>query len=132
MATFVPNDDVAGVKARIDHPVIDADGHQREFVPLVRQFVRDTGDGSVLAKFDRFWKEPSSRSVQNLRTFWGFPVENSLDRVASMVPDLLYRRLDEIGIDFALLYPTLGLSALVNGDDELRPAVCHALNEYNA
>jgi predicted TIM-barrel fold metal-dependent hydrolase len=132
MATFVPNDDVARVKARIDHPVIDADGHQREFVPLVRQFVRDTGDGSVLAKFDRFWKEPSSRSVQNLRTFWGFPVENSLDRVTSMVPDLLYRRLDEIGIDFALLYPTLGLSAIVNRDDELRPAVCHALNEYNA
>ena len=39
-----------------------------------------------------------------------------------MLPELLYRRLEEIGLDFALLYPTSGLSVLSNPDDELRQA----------
>src|SRR5262245_54910050 len=57
---------------------------------------------------------------------------NASDRVASVVPELLHQRLEEIGIDFSLLYPTESLSLLSLPDDELRPAVCHALNEYNA
>ena len=47
-----------------------------------------------------------------------------------MLPQLLYRRLEEIGLDFALLYPTSGLSVLSNPDDELRQAAARALNTY--
>jgi hypothetical protein len=35
--------------------------------------------------------------------WWGVPTKNTLDRVTSMLPKLLYQRLDEIGLDFAAL-----------------------------
>ena len=44
-----------------------------------------------------------------------------------MLPKLMYRRLDEIGIDFALLYPTYGLFATGMPGDELRRAMARAL-----
>ncbi len=47
-----------------------------------------------------------------------------------ILPELLRRRLDEIGLDFALLYPTSGLSILTIPDDELRQAAARAFNTY--
>ena len=38
--TFVPSDDVAAIRNRLDHPVIDSDGHLLEFMPLVRDIIR--------------------------------------------------------------------------------------------
>ena len=49
-----------------------------------------------------------------------------------MLPDLLYQRLDELGIDFAVLYPTFGLTVMALHDDELRCALARALNRYYA
>jgi predicted TIM-barrel fold metal-dependent hydrolase len=62
--------------------------------------------------------------------FFGSPP--TLDRTTVTLPKLLYRRLEEIGLDFALLYPTSGLSVLSNPDDELRQAAARALNTYYA
>ena len=62
--------------------------------------------------------------------FFGNPL--GLDRMTVLLPKLLYRRLEEIGLDFALLYPTAGLSVLSNPDDELRQAAARALNTYYA
>jgi hypothetical protein len=47
-----------------------------------------------------------------------------------MIPELMYRRLEELGIDFALVYPTMALGVLTSADDELRPVVARALNCY--
>ena len=41
--------------------------------------------------------------------FWARQAENTLDRATAMMPRLLYDRLDEIGLDFAIIYPTAGL-----------------------
>jgi predicted TIM-barrel fold metal-dependent hydrolase len=131
MTHFVRSDSVARIKNRVDHPIIDADGHYREFFPLVREIVRETADGQVLARFDH-WIEHDRARVGSLRGFWPFPVENVLDRVTSVVPELLYQRLDEIGLDFALLYPTTALSGLAIPDPEVRGALCHGLNAYVA
>src|SRR4029077_19514591 len=60
------------------------------------------------------------------------PVGKVVDHVSPMVPELLYRRLDEIGVDFSLLYPSSALAAVNIPDAELRGALCHALNRYNA
>ncbi|MEZ5165644.1 MAG: hypothetical protein R2695_03825 [Acidimicrobiales bacterium] len=49
-----------------------------------------------------------------------------------MLPDLLYRRLDQIGVDVALLYPTYGLTVTAFPDDELRQAMARAFNIYMA
>ena len=60
--------------------------------------------------------------------YWTLPSENTLDRASAMLPKLMYARLDEIGIDYALMYPSLGLSVLATVDDEVRQAAARALN----
>ena len=49
-----------------------------------------------------------------------------------MLPRLLHDRLDEIGIDVAYLYPTLGLTVMAVDDDELRRAIALLDNRYYA
>ena len=64
--------------------------------------------------------------------WWGIPTRNTLDRATAMLPELMYSRLDEIGIDVAFLYPTYGLVAIHLDDDELRQAMSRAFNIYVA
>src|SRR5262249_7444638 len=58
--------------------------------------------------------------------------ENTLDRATAMLPGLLYERLDELGIDQAVVYPTYGLTVMGLDDPELRVAAARAFNAYYA
>ena len=49
-----------------------------------------------------------------------------------MVPRLLYERLDELGLDFSVLYPTTGLAVPFISNDEVRRAACRAFNTFAA
>jgi len=49
-----------------------------------------------------------------------------------MLPSLMRERLDELGIDFAVVYTTLGLSFINLPDEEMRRALCRSLNRLNA
>jgi predicted TIM-barrel fold metal-dependent hydrolase len=140
---FVPSDEVARIRGRLDHPVIDSDGHLLEFLPIVRDNVVALAGESVAKRFDQmvnggraihqFPPGEERRKLGLSRTaWWGVPTRNTLDRATSMFPELLYRRLDEIGIDFALLYPTFGLTVTATPDDELRTAMARAFNQYYA
>ena len=40
--------------------------------------------------------------------------------------------MDELGVDFSVLYPTLGLDMLFIKNDEVRHAACRARNKMNA
>ena len=134
--------DAAAIRARLDHPVIDADGHLIEFLPLVRDFLVDEAGESVARRFDavvhssanvRTLSPDQRRQLGISRTgWWGLPSANTLDRATAMLPRLLYDRLDELGIDVAILYPTAGLMAMALDDDELRPALARACNRYAA
>ena len=42
----------AQIRARLSHPVVDADGHLLEFVPLVRDFVAEIAGEDVAKRFD--------------------------------------------------------------------------------
>ena len=64
--------------------------------------------------------------------WWGVPARNTLDRATAMLPGLLYERLDELGIDVAVLYPTVGLTVMAIDDDEMRRAIARACNRYYA
>ena len=129
---FVPSDQVARIRRGLTHPVIDADGHLAEFMPMVIDCMREVADDAVAERFVRFRRSPftSGEGYLPTRVFFGSPP--TLDRMTVMLPKLLYRRLEEIGLDFALLYPTSGLSVLSNPDDELRQAAARALNTYYA
>ena len=128
----MPSDEVARIRRRLTHPVIDADGHLAEFMPMVIDCMREVADDAVAERFIRFRRSPftSGEGYLPTRVFFGSPP--TLDRMTVMLPELLYRRLEEIGLDFALLYPTSGLSVLSNPDDELRQAAARALNTYYA
>jgi predicted TIM-barrel fold metal-dependent hydrolase len=60
------------------------------------------------------------------------PARNTLDRATAMFPRLLRERLDAIGLDHAVVYPTYGLMALSAEPDEVRQAACRAFNRYHA
>ena len=109
---FVPSDEVARIRRRLTHPVIDADGHLAEFMPMVIDCVREVADDAVADRFLRFRRSPftSDEGFLPTRVFFGSP--HTLDRMTVTLPKLTYRRAEEIGLDFALLYPSFGLSVL--------------------
>jgi len=140
---FVPSDEVSAIRAAIDHPVIDSDGHLIEYLPLVRDFIVEEGGADIAEAFDTMTRSAAGRAaVPDLAQrrqlgihssgVWGIPTRNTLDRATVMLPGLMYRRLDELGIDFAVLYPTYGLPVTAIGNDELRLSLARALNRYYA
>ncbi len=132
--------DVDRIRARLDHPVIDSDGHHVEFLPLVKDMVREIGGDRVAQRFEQITQgaaiarklDPDARRQLGLTRmpFWGLPTRNTLDRATAMLPRLLYNRLDSLGIDFAVLYPTYGLIPIHLDDEEVRRAGCRAINKY--
>jgi predicted TIM-barrel fold metal-dependent hydrolase len=130
------------IRARLDHPIVDADGHCIEFVPVVRDLVVDIAGVEVARRFDQLLAgsatvrpldDATRRSAGYSRTgWWGLPAANTLDRATAMLPKLLYERLDDLGIDVAVLYPTLGLVPMALDDDEVRCALARACNRYYA
>src|SRR5262245_35093962 len=132
---FVRSREVARIRERLDHPVVDADGHLLEFMPVVLDLVREEAGASLAKRFEEVLAgltQASRFRHTRARAYWGLLERNTLDRMTVTLPELLYRRLDEIGIDFALLYPTTGLSVMVMADDEMRRGVARALNRYYA
>lgn len=140
--TRTPTAAVQAVRDQIDHPVIDTDGHVIEYLPWVRDMVVDIAGEDVAERFDQMvGSAPLVRQVPTeLRrqagvtrnAWWAVPTRNTADRATAMLPGLLYERLDEIGIDVALLYPTYGLTVTAFPDDELRQAMARAFNIYMA
>ncbi len=130
------------IRARIGHPVIDADGHMLEFLPVVRQYLKDLAGESAARYFDdMFYSQHLVHQMpaEDMRqlglfrlTWWGFPARNTLDRATAHLPRLMYERLDEFGLDFAIVYPTHGLGVPLIPEDELRVAACRAFNQYYA
>ena len=132
---FVPSDEVTRIRARLDHPVIDGDGHLLEFLPLVNDIVREIAGNDVGDRYQQFMRRalaPDDAGFMPARVFWGLPEEHTLDRMTVTLPALTYRRAEELGLDFLLLYPSFGLTILAVPDAEVRQAVTRALNTYYA
>jgi predicted TIM-barrel fold metal-dependent hydrolase len=142
MSTYQPSDEVRRIRAELDHPIIDSDGHLIEFLPLVRDLLVDLAGESVAQRFDGLVH--SGETLQSVSDeirqrygisqtpWWGIPTRNTLDRATAMLPRLLYERLDELGLDVAVLYPTYGLIPIHIPDAELRQAMAAACNAYVA
>lgn len=133
----------ADIRARLNHPVIDSDGHMIEFEPSIVDSLKKVGGSSLVERFQSWaneslfsWYRLSAEERQDKRptrsTWWGIPTKNTLDRATASIPRLLYDRLDEFGLDFAVIYPTFGLPVPHIEDEELRRGTCRAFNEYYA
>jgi len=131
----------AEIRARLNHPIIDSDGHMIEFEPAILDYLNQVGGKSLVQNFQSWanenlfsWYRLSPEERQDKRptrsTWWGVPTKNTLDRATASIPRLLYERLDEFGLDFAVIYPTFGLPVPHIEDDELRRGTCRAFNNY--
>jgi predicted TIM-barrel fold metal-dependent hydrolase len=133
---------VEQIRERIDHPIIDADGHMIEYLPVVRDILREQAGDDAVKGYDfvtsagrmmRTLSPDQRRAAAFVRPpWWGLPARNSLDRATALLPGLLAERLDEIGIDHAVLYPTYGLVPVNLDDADLRRVTARAFNTFYA
>ena len=134
----------AQARERLDHPVVDADGHSQEFLPAINEYLTKMGisvdvygliAGLMGPDTDR-WSQLSQSEREHVRAmrppWWATPMRNTLDFATATLPGLLHSRLDELGIDYAVVYPTLALGFPSIENDELRPGACRAINTYHA
>jgi predicted TIM-barrel fold metal-dependent hydrolase len=125
---------------RFDHPVIDFDGHMLvEFLEDFEEYLREEGvdtSGEVLVPGGRSWGSLTEDERVRLRatrlSWWPYPTRRTADLAATLLPKLLYERLDDIGIDLAIVYPSVGLGFLEIGAEDLRRACCRAYNRFVA
>jgi len=140
----------AEARRRLGHPVVDADGHFIELMPLVDDevltYLEESGGPELR---DRY----RERAVWNLDTvqfqddrrhpdvvdnwrampsWWGNPVADARERATAHLPRLLYDRLDDLGVDLMLAYPSWTLGFLMDSDATLRAPACRAVNRYTA
>ncbi|MCL0102136.1 amidohydrolase, partial [Dehalococcoidia bacterium] len=135
----------AKIRAKLDHPIIDADGHIVELTPLIQEYITQVG-GRKMA--DAYLKAPSIRDFylqgnvarsgddrrdrwSTMGHWWSQPV-NTLDRATVGLPRLLAERLDDFGVDFTTLYPSEGLFIAGIKDPDLRHCCVRAYNTYAA
>jgi predicted TIM-barrel fold metal-dependent hydrolase len=134
--------DPKAIRARLSHPVIDSDGHWVEYSPVMLDYVkavagtkaaegiksRDDAVGRIVS----FTTEQRRDERRAQQAWWPFPTKNTRDRATAMIPKLLYERIEELGLDFTVLYPSSGLGLYAINDDETRQAACRAFNMYIA
>ena len=114
------------VRAKLDHPVIDADAHVVECDFAHLDFVRQLA-GEEMAKAALAVRDHRGPTVRGF--WWGLPSgPHTADRAMAQLPRYFRSKLDECGIDFAHCYTTRGLSHIYITDEALRRASCRALN----
>ena len=112
----------AEVRARVNHPIIDSDGHTFEIEGAFLDAMRELGGASLVEAFGRALRgsflDPGWASLTSderrrrcfTRPTWrAVPTRNTRDFATALMPHLLYDRLDEMGLDVSVVYPTFGL-----------------------
>ena len=107
------------IRKSLTHPVVDGDGHWVEYGPVfaeqIRKVTGDLGANGFLQSQrrgpDSLGMTPEQRAERGvaMEGFWGRQSTNTRDRATAMMPRILYERLDDLGIDFSVVYPTAGL-----------------------
>jgi hypothetical protein len=138
--------DSGSIRAQLDHPIVDGDGHVVESVPVVVEYIRAVAGSDVADHFLGSSPAYASREPalgapveagpavvpgQFIPPWWALPA-NARDRATGFLPKLMYERLDEIGIDFTVLFSSVGLACIGHRDDAIRKGACRGLNTYLA
>ena len=141
------------IREQLDHPVLDCDGHLREFLPEWLDYMEEVGGrawldgylkrvGAELAEAKPAGLGPNKdfgvaalytqqqRQQGRLRRgpWWGMPVANPVDCASPYLPKLLIERTEELGIDYFITYPTWGLTVHTIADDEDRLIATRSVN----
>jgi predicted TIM-barrel fold metal-dependent hydrolase len=130
------------IRSKLNHPVIDADGHTSEYMPAFGEYLREVGittdvnklfRGVLGATADWYEHTPEARAQKHLTKspWWTRPMRDARDRAAACFPRYLRERMDELGCDVSVIYPSTGLAFLQLPTEELRRGACRALNRYH-
>ena len=131
----------AKIRASLGHPVIDGDGHWMEPIPVFLEYLGDVGGPKAVDEMRANWRRntawyrasPAERQHRRLRrTIWWGVTSNTRDKATALLPALLNERLPELGIDFAMMYPSFGLSVSAINQDELCRVAARAYNMMTA
>ena len=118
------------IRARLNHPVLDTDGHVQELDLAIPDYLKRVAGPDLVKRFEDMWFRPSTEGVR--RTLWNVPSGKATkDRAMAMLPKLRAERQEECGIDFAVIYTTRALGMGYIRDAEIRTAVCRAINLMN-
>jgi predicted TIM-barrel fold metal-dependent hydrolase len=131
------------VRERLDHPVIDTDGHVQEYLPAVYPYLREALGPDLFERYrkgaERFQHilggdDPETRVLTRTpqSAWWGTPARNTRDLATAVIPGLLYERMDELGFDYSVLYPTKALGIAGVDDPEMRQGLCRGFNTFLA
>jgi predicted TIM-barrel fold metal-dependent hydrolase len=129
-------DKVRKLRNSIDHPVVDGDGHIIESWPLFFRYLAKIGGTELQEGFVKELQErpifsSGDRNSGDPRMPWWGTTTDTRDLATVMLPKLLNERLDELGLDFAILYPSLGLVLPTIQDEKVRRGALRALNTMN-
>src|SRR4051812_353584 len=103
MDSFEASTTAKRIRRRLDHPILDGDGHQLECMPMVLSILSDLAGRGVadrlVASESTDWPRGTrpTPAGPRVRSFYGLLTENTLDRVTPTFPKLLYARLEEMG-----------------------------------
>jgi len=127
---------VQAVRRTLSHPVVDADGHLIESVPLLFEHVRrlggDDGMADLAAMVPQLFTGAGNAARREDRGPW-WPMSTDYRYQATcMAPALLAERLPEIGLDYTVLYPSLGLVLCTIPEEKTRRLAIRALNTMHA
>ena len=135
---------VRAIRDRLDHPILDADGHTVEYLPALIPYFQKAGVADDLKRFFErifdpgtgMWSalSPAERTRRRAvrPSWWAVPARNTLDFATASMPSLMAERMEELGLDFSVIYPSMGLPILDIPDDRLRSKCCRALNQFHA
>lgn len=134
----------AEIRAKLDHPIIDCDGHMLEYQPVFMDYLKQVGGSGMVRRYVSLMREHMGPYWFHLKAderrqigaprgpWWATPARLTDDRATALLPAMLRQRLDSFGIDFSIVYPTFGLLFVLEEDAELRQAICRALNVMHA
>jgi predicted TIM-barrel fold metal-dependent hydrolase len=116
------------LRGKLDYPVVDTDGHIIEGLFVIEDFLAKVAGPEMVKRFQAVGGMNRGPGAPKIVPWPQFSGATTIDRATYMLPKLYASRLEEAGVDFSTLYPTLGFRCQVIEDDELRQASCRALN----
>jgi hypothetical protein len=128
--------EVRKLRSKLDHPVVDGDGHVIESMDVFFTYLAKVGGDDMPDRYREELKQrpTSSRgdaARRHPRGAWWAVTNDARDLATVMFPKLLYERMDELGLDFTILYPSLGLTLHSIQDEKVRRMSLRALNTMN-
>jgi len=127
------------LRSKLNHPIIDVDGHHLEYLPALDRHVRAAMGEQLFSRWlagemaapPPLTERRSKRAAQP--GWWtATPVTELHDRAAAALPRLLRQRMDVLGMDFMIMYTSVGLRGMLEPDEKVRRAFCTALNQFYA